>query len=159
MDWLDLLAVQGTLKSLLQHHSSKASILQCSTLFTTHFIQWEMFVYSSSIKICASGFDQLLESTFCLLFVVEAYSLQKNFFWDAWRSGSWLVRRWIWQMKQKFVIQCVQCLKRWLCQHLVGCEVRCCHAEESGPFCWPTVATGIAVFGAPHQFAEHTSQM
>ena len=33
MDWLDLLAVQGTLKSLLQHHSSKASILQCSTLF------------------------------------------------------------------------------------------------------------------------------
>ena len=33
MDWLDLLAVQGTLKSLLQHHSSKASILQCSTFF------------------------------------------------------------------------------------------------------------------------------
>ena len=31
MDWLDLLAVQGTLKSLLQHHSSKASILRCST--------------------------------------------------------------------------------------------------------------------------------
>ena len=30
MDWLDLLAVQGTLKSLFQHHSSKASILQCS---------------------------------------------------------------------------------------------------------------------------------
>ena len=30
MDWLDLLAVQGTLNSLLQHHSSKASILQCS---------------------------------------------------------------------------------------------------------------------------------
>ena len=34
MDWLDFLAVQGTLKSLLQHHSSKASILQCSALFT-----------------------------------------------------------------------------------------------------------------------------
>ena len=33
MDWLDLLAVQGTLKSLLQHHSSKASILWCSALF------------------------------------------------------------------------------------------------------------------------------
>ena len=33
MDWLDLLAVQGTLKSLLQHHSSKASILRCSVLF------------------------------------------------------------------------------------------------------------------------------
>ena len=34
VDWLDLLAVQGTLKSLLQHHSSKASILQCSAFFT-----------------------------------------------------------------------------------------------------------------------------
>ena len=33
MDWLDLLAVQGTVKSLLQHHSSKASILQCSAFF------------------------------------------------------------------------------------------------------------------------------
>ena len=33
MDWLDILAVQGTLKSLLQHHSSKASILQCSAFF------------------------------------------------------------------------------------------------------------------------------
>ena len=34
MDWLDLLAVQGTLKSLLQHHSSKALILWCSAFFT-----------------------------------------------------------------------------------------------------------------------------
>ena len=34
MDWLDLLVVQGTLKSLLQHHSSKPSILRCSAFFT-----------------------------------------------------------------------------------------------------------------------------
>ena len=34
MDWLDLFAVQGTLKSLLQHHTSKASILRCSAFFT-----------------------------------------------------------------------------------------------------------------------------
>ena len=34
MDWLDLLAIQGTLKSLLQHHSLKASVLQCSAFFT-----------------------------------------------------------------------------------------------------------------------------
>ena len=33
MDWLDILAIQGTLKNLLQHHSSKASILQCSAFF------------------------------------------------------------------------------------------------------------------------------
>ena len=36
MDWLDLLAVQGTLKSLLQHHSSKASILRCSAFFMSN---------------------------------------------------------------------------------------------------------------------------
>ena len=35
LDWFDLLTFQGTLKSLLQHHSSKASILQCSAFFTT----------------------------------------------------------------------------------------------------------------------------
>ena len=37
MDWLDLLAVQGTLKSLLQHHSSKASVLQCWAFFMVQF--------------------------------------------------------------------------------------------------------------------------
>ena len=37
MDWLDLLAIQGTLKSLLQHHSSKASLLQHSAFFTVQF--------------------------------------------------------------------------------------------------------------------------
>jgi len=36
MDWLDLLAVQGTLKSLIQHHSSKASILHLSAFFIVH---------------------------------------------------------------------------------------------------------------------------
>ena len=37
MDWLDLLSVQGTLKSLLQHHSSKASIFRCSVFFIVQF--------------------------------------------------------------------------------------------------------------------------
>ena len=38
MDWFDLLSVQGTLKSLLQHHSSKASILRCSAFFTVRLL-------------------------------------------------------------------------------------------------------------------------
>ena len=47
MDWLDLLAVQGTLKSLLQHHSSKASILQCSVFFRAQFSHpyWENHIF------------------------------------------------------------------------------------------------------------------
>ena len=45
IDWLDLLAVQGTLKRLLQHHSSKASILRCSAFF---IVQW--FMCTDSIR-------------------------------------------------------------------------------------------------------------
>ena len=44
MDWLDLLAVQGTLKSLLQHHSSKASILRCSPFFIVQLSHPYMFI-------------------------------------------------------------------------------------------------------------------
>ena len=43
VDWLDLLAVQGTLKSLLQHHSSKASILRHSAFFTVWYV-WKCWV-------------------------------------------------------------------------------------------------------------------
>ena len=44
IDWLDLLAIQGTLKSLLQHHSSKASILKCSAFFIVH--TWKLKLLS-----------------------------------------------------------------------------------------------------------------
>ena len=49
MDWLDLLAVQGTLKSLLQHHISKASILRCSALFMVHLSH----PYTTTLKTIA----------------------------------------------------------------------------------------------------------
>ena len=76
MDWLDLLAVQGTLKSLLQHHSSKASILQPSAFFTAHL----SYLYVTAGKIIALGVGYSLlcykslqssaagsnESSFCL---------------------------------------------------------------------------------------------
>jgi len=53
MDWLDLLAVQGTLKNLLQHHSSKASILQ---LITSWQIDWETVTnYFLGSKINVDG--------------------------------------------------------------------------------------------------------
>ena len=47
MDWLDLLAVQGTLKSLLQHHSSKAAVLGCSALFVVFLCILYISLYSS----------------------------------------------------------------------------------------------------------------
>ena len=54
MDWLDLLAVQGTLKGLLQHHSSKASILLHSAFFTVQLSPTPMLIFLSScvIEIC-----------------------------------------------------------------------------------------------------------
>ena len=45
MGWLDLLAVQGTLKSLLQHHSSKGSILQCSAFFAVQLSWYRLLSY------------------------------------------------------------------------------------------------------------------
>ena len=52
MDWLDRLAVQGTLKSLLQHHSSKASILQCSAFFMIQLSHPYMTVGKTIALIC-----------------------------------------------------------------------------------------------------------
>ena len=62
MDWLDLLAVQGTLKSLLQHHSSKASILRCSVFFTVQLSHPHMttgktialtrWIFARKISLC-----------------------------------------------------------------------------------------------------------
>ena len=50
MDWLELLVVQGTLKSLLQHHSSKASIVWCSAFFTVQFSHPYMLLLLSHIS-------------------------------------------------------------------------------------------------------------
>ena len=49
MDWLDLLAVQGTLKSLLQHHSSEASILRCSN---SHMLANTNWVLTNNLTLC-----------------------------------------------------------------------------------------------------------
>ena len=67
MDWLDLLAVQGTLKSLLQHHSSKASMLQCSAFFivklshpymtTGKTIAWTAAAAAKSLQSCPTLCD------------------------------------------------------------------------------------------------------
>ena len=64
MDWLDLLAVQGALKSLLQHHSSKASILQRSAFFTVHLSH----PYMTTGKTIALTRRTLVDKVMSLLF-------------------------------------------------------------------------------------------
>ena len=63
MDWLDLLSVQGTLKSLLQHHNSKASILQCSAVFTVQLSH----PYMTTGKTIASTRQNLVGKVMSLL--------------------------------------------------------------------------------------------
>ena len=62
MDWLDLLAVQGILKSLLQHHSSKASILGCSAFFTVQ-LSHPYMVTEKTTALTRRTFEQTLYSS------------------------------------------------------------------------------------------------
>ena len=64
MDWLDLLAVQATLKSLLQHHDSKASVLQCSAFFTVQLSH----LYMTTGKIVALTIWTFVSKVMSLLF-------------------------------------------------------------------------------------------
>ena len=64
IDWLDLLAVQGTLKSLLQHHSSKTSILQCSAFFMAQLSH----LYLTTGKIVAWTIQTFVGKAISLLF-------------------------------------------------------------------------------------------
>ena len=64
IEWFDLLAVQGTLKSLFQHHSSKASILQHSAFFMVHLLHW----YITTGKIIALTIWTFVITVVSLLF-------------------------------------------------------------------------------------------
>ena len=68
MDWLDLLAVQGTLKSLLQHHSSKATILWCSAFFIVQ-ISHPYMTTGKTIALTRQNFaDKVMSLLFNMLF-------------------------------------------------------------------------------------------
>ena len=64
IDWFDLLAVQGTLKSHLQHHSSKVSVLQCSVFFMVQL----SYPYMTTGKTIALAIHTLVEKMMSLLF-------------------------------------------------------------------------------------------
>ena len=73
-----------------------------------------MFVYSCSIKIHASGIEELLESIFLHPDGVEAFSLQKVVeMLEA--IVSWQEVSWIWQIRKNFAVQFIQLMKHWLC--------------------------------------------
>ena len=104
------------------------------------------FVCYCNKKPHPSGFYKLLENIFCLLLVVETSSLQEAIEMLEEVVVSWQEVRWIWWMRQNFVIQFIQLLKHFV-QQVVGHF----HGEELGPFCWQMPAA-VAVFGESHQF-------
>ena len=76
MDWLDLLAVQGTLKSLLQHHSSKASILQLSAVLIVQ-LSHPYMTTGKTIALTRRAFvGKVMSLLFNMLFAAAAKSLQ-----------------------------------------------------------------------------------
>ena len=73
MDWLDLLAVQGTLNSLLQHHSSKASILQCSAFFIVQ-LSHSYMTTGKAIALTRRTFVDKVLCCLCFLICCLAWS-------------------------------------------------------------------------------------
>jgi len=78
MDWLDLLAVQGTLKSLLQHHSSKASILRCSAFFIVQLSHPYMTTGKTIAMTRLTFVDKVMSLLFNMLSKLVITSLPRN---------------------------------------------------------------------------------
>ena len=74
IDWLDLLAVQGTLKSLLQHHSSKASILRCSAFFIIQLSH----PYMTTGKTIALTWPTFVDKVMSLLFKILKAKIDRS---------------------------------------------------------------------------------
>ena len=75
IDWFDLLAVQETLGSLLQHHCSKASILQCTAFFTVQFSQ----LYMITVKTIALTIQIQKNIYFCFIDYAKAFDLVDHY--------------------------------------------------------------------------------
>ena len=82
MNWLDLLAIQGTVKSLLQHHSSKVSILQCSAFFTVQLSHPYMTTGKTIALTRQTSVDKVLSLIFNMLsrLVITFLPRSKNLF-------------------------------------------------------------------------------
>ena len=91
MDWLDLLIVQGTLKSLLQHHSSKASILPCSAFFVVQL----SYPYMTTGKTIALSIQTSVGKVMSLLFnmlsrFVIAFLPRSKLLLISWLQEAWI---------------------------------------------------------------------
>ena len=114
MDWLDLLLVQGTLKSLLQHHSSKASILLCSAFFIVQLAHPYMTTGKTIALTKRTFLGKVTSLLFSMLSAAAAKSLQSCLtLWSHRRQPTMLPRPWDSPGKNTgvgchFLLQCVK---------------------------------------------------
>ena len=99
-DWLDLLAMQGTLKSLLQHHSSKASILRCSALFIVRLSHPYMTTVKTIALTRQTFVDKVLSLLFNMLSSLEGCKCNKI------KSRIWRPTNWRTVIPKKFSHSC-----------------------------------------------------
>ena len=111
MDWLDLLSVQGTLKSLLQHHSLKASILRCSAFFTVQLSHPYMTTGKTIALTRWTFVDKVMSLLFNVLFrLVIAFLPRSKRLLISWlQSPSAVIFE-----AQKIVCHCFHCLPIYL---------------------------------------------
>ena len=111
--------------------------------------------YSYSVQIHALGFSELVESIFCIMLVIEAFSLPKVAEM-LWEGSSQLTRGQV-NMADEAKVRSLICStsEALVVQH----GFRHCCGAELDPFCWSILASCVAVFGASHPFAEHISLM
>ena len=118
MDWLDLLAVQGTLKSLLQHHSSKASILQRSVFFTVQLSH----PYMTTGKIIALTRRTFVDKVMSLLFnmlsrLVISFLPRSKHLLISWLQSPSAVT---WEPKKKIKSVTVSTVSPSICHEVMG---------------------------------------
>ena len=107
MDWLDLLAVQGTLKSLLQHHSSKASILWCSAFFTVQISHPALsFLYSPTLTSIHDYWNKLALTRWTFVGKVMAlfFNMLNLLNMHLICQQIWKTQQWPWNWKRSVFI-------------------------------------------------------
>ena len=111
MDWLDFLAVQGTLKSLLQHHSSKASILKCSAFFTVQFSHPYMTTGKTIALTRRTFVGQVMSLLFNMLSRLVITFFPRSLYSCYAINGSWIL---VWNIIALSFVMHVKCGKwRW----------------------------------------------
>ena len=129
MDWLDLLAVQGTLKNLLQHHSSKASILWRSAFFAVHLSHPYMTIGKTIALTRRTFVDKVMSLLFNMLsrLVITFFPRSQRLLISWLQSPSAMILE-----PRKIVSHCSHCFSSYVLQFYINSVCN----QDSGVYCY-----------------------